>query len=242
MIKNLRNLIPIFYSICLIYSLPTQTLSNDNSSTQQRNIIPLNKSNIILAIQQYIQENSRCEAWQIQLKIGQLPKSLPMIVASSLQVSCQKQTVFRGKVQNTSGNWQKMHVLCYVRRLANVLVATNALECGHVISGDEFVEQQRDVTNYYEPFPTISEVIGKRTKRMISAGLILTHAMVESLPMVQQGDMVTAFYRKKNITLTFPAKANQQGQLGDIILVRDLSNNRIVKAEIIEPGSVLIIL
>jgi flagella basal body P-ring formation protein FlgA len=227
---------------------------DSSSSYAQPNITPnqssqrLNESSISTAIKNYVLKVAKCEPWQAQIECKRLPAHLSSIkLTHPLHISCLKRgplngnSVFKVSYKNQSGKWNGFRITCHVRRFINVLVASHFLDRGYVIRGNEFRQEKREVTNLIQDVcPNLESALGKRTKRILSEGTILTTSMIEAIPVVRRGDSVTALIRKKNLILSFPAKVNQPGQVGDLITVRDVSNNRIIKAEVMNHETVVV--
>ena len=242
------------YKIIKVTMLALLIMLTSNKTTGQDNInqtistATLSESMISTAIQKYILDIENCESWQVEIECGHLPTNLPTFnTTAPLQVSCLKRgslvgrTIFKVSYKSLSGNWISFQISCNVKRFMNVLVASRRLDRGHIISGNELYQEKREVTNTtYDACSNLPSTIGRHTKRIVSAGSILTESMIEVIPVVQRGDNVTAFMQKKNLMISFPAKANQPGYIGDVITVRDMSNNTLVKAEVINHETVIV--
>jgi len=64
------------------------------------------------------------------------------------------------------------------------------------------------------------EVIGQRAKRYIPAGAVLEPAMLEPVPLVLRGQIVTLVSHVGGITVVTSGKAMQHGLLGEVIRVQ----------------------
>ena len=69
--------------------------------------------------------------------------------------------------------------------------------------------------------PLAAELAGKRLKRRMKAGQILTDDCLESPPLIERGEEITLIVHYKNIIVGCPGKAWQNGRLGEKILVRN---------------------
>lgn len=236
--------------LTLLLVLFTKQSIGQSMSGSQASHVQLAEAQIISAIEKYVAALEGAEPWQIQIECGRLPKPLPMIKTNvPLRITCQKRHPLRGRIlftvsyQNAQGKWKKLPITCMVRRFANVLISTRRLDREHVIKGDELRFVKSEITNSRQRIYTdINSVLGRQTRRIVSAGTILTSSMIKIIPVIQRGDNVTALIRKKNLMISFPAKANQEGQIGDEIIVRDLASNRLVKAKVLNQGTVIVIM
>ena len=73
----------------------------------------------------------------------------------------------------------------------------------------------------------VALAIGQRAKRFISIGAILEPALLEEVPLVKRGELVTITSAIGGVRVVTTAKAAGTGLLGDIIRIRSLSNRHV---------------
>lgn len=232
----------------LIFAVLGNQSNGQTSQKKSLSIDQVSASRIIAAIQDYILNHEDVEPWQIKVDCDGLLNDIPAItVHTPLRVSSIKKAPFYGKnsfmisYQISSGKWKTFRIAPRIRRFINVLVAAKRLQRHQVITGNEFKLEKRQVIRVSNEYGCdIKSIIGKRTKRIVLAGTVLKNSVIEEVPLVERGQMVTALIVKKNLTISFPAKANQPGCIGDVITLRDMFNNRIIKAEVVENGTVIV--
>ncbi len=85
----------------------------------------------------------------------------------------------------------------------------------------------------------LAAVVGQRAKRVIPAGSLLEAEMLESVPLVLRGQLVTLTSVAGGIRVVTTAKAAQDGRFGDLIKVRSVDDKRLeFDAQVAAPGEV----
>ena len=138
-----------------------------------------------------------------------------------------------GKVERT------IPVSFRVRTFGDVLVAKQRME-RHAPLREGDVEPRRVETTDLRPgwFRSEGEVRSMWTKRIIAAGTILQQSMVEPLPIVFTGDIVTLTVRAAGVTLSVKATAREDGRLGDLITVQKIDAHDRIRCKVAGPGRV----
>jgi flagella basal body P-ring formation protein FlgA len=72
----------------------------------------------------------------------------------------------------------------------------------------------------------VNAVIGQRAKRFIPPGMTLTPDMLESVPLVRRGELVTLEATVGGVSIVTTAKADEDGRLHEVIRVRSLDGRR----------------
>lgn len=85
-------------------------------------------------------------------------------------------------------------------------------------------------------FHEVADVTEFVATRRIRANQPLTPALAERPPAVQRGQRVTLVASRDGISATTYGEALADGAIGDVIRVRNLSSDKIVHAEVVEPG------
>ncbi|MCH8241181.1 MAG: flagellar basal body P-ring formation protein FlgA, partial [Planctomycetes bacterium] len=73
----------------------------------------------------------------------------------------------------------------------------------------------------------VAMAIGQRAKRFISIGAILEPALLEEVPLVKRGELVTITSAIGGVRIVTTAKAAGTGLLGDVVRIRSLSNRHV---------------
>lgn len=81
--------------------------------------------------------------------------------------------------------------------------------------------------------------VGRRARQFLPAGTILEVDALETVPLVERGQLVTLVSEVGGVQAVSSARAMDGGRMGDVITVRDLANRRIeYDGQIIGPGRV----
>ena len=118
---------------------------------------------------------------------------------------------------------------CYNR----VLVLLKNVEKDQIISSEHLILSRREVTwsNHENP-ATLPYAVGKRAKRRLLKGRVLTSSMLETIPVVERGHQLRVHVYSKNLSLILPGIACESGGNGDIIKIRNPQSGSYFKAVI----------
>jgi flagella basal body P-ring formation protein FlgA len=135
---------------------------------------------------------------------------------------------------------ERLPVSLKVRVFRKAAVMKKEMNQGEALSPDDFEFQEQEITgSRAEPVTTVKETTGKRLKRNIKAGQILTVEHLESIPLIERGDEVFLIVEYKNIRVGCSGKAFQRGGMGDKILVRNQYGKNLI-GEIKDSHTVLV--
>ena len=114
----------------------------------------------------------------------------------------------------------------------------------HEALGDadvEFVDVDLANLNGSPMARNADDLIGLRTTRDVQVGDPLTDANCELMPLVEKGDQVTVFVEARHIRLSTAGEAQRDGRSGDVIEVRNLRSDRIIRGTVIGKGIVRVV-
>ena len=80
-----------------------------------------------------------------------------------------------------------------------------------------------------------------RIKRPVGVGQVLLRSNLEKAPLIERGSIVTLKFEGRFVTLSTSAVTIQDGDIGDIILVRNLQSKKVIKARIVDANTVVVI-
>jgi flagella basal body P-ring formation protein FlgA len=114
-----------------------------------------------------------------------------------------------------------------VRVFAKVLVAAERLNRHEIVTGEAMRAETREITHLTDAyFADVAEIAGKRARRVISPGRLVRASDVETIPLVDRGEGVTVTVVLGKVTVTSKAKALEDGEMGDLIKVKDLTTGK----------------
>jgi flagella basal body P-ring formation protein FlgA len=130
-----------------------------------------------------------------------------------------------------------------IKRFEQVVVTKHPLMRGQRLKAQDLTLKERDVTEAKRSYFTkIQPAIGQATRRRLPAGKVLTTALLEPAKIVKKGDEVFIRASQGPISVQMPAVALSDGKLGQQIKVRNRSSNKTVRATVVAPGSVEVVM
>lgn len=126
-----------------------------------------------------------------------------------------------------------------VRVRALVARARVALDRGTTLDAGQIVvseDEVRDLPMAY--LPTVEELTGRRVRRSVAAGEVLTLALAEVPPVVQAGDPVTVGVTVGHVRVTAEGIASGSGRVGDIVRVQRPGRRGLLTARVRGRGEV----
>ncbi|MCR4438130.1 MAG: flagellar basal body P-ring formation chaperone FlgA [bacterium] len=201
------------------------------------------------AIAEYVIKARQNPAEELEVSCGVVPTALQNAVkaADSLRVwpangdadLCGK-VIFSIAAQRNGEVIGQGHVLATVQVFTEVAVTRRRLDRNEMLSVAEVGLERRELTQIRgTPVCSLAEVLGKRTRRIVSAGQVLRREDIELPPVVRRGEVVTLLMTTKNLSVSLKVTALQDGAMGERIAVRSEDGKRYA-AEVKEPGLVLL--
>ncbi len=122
-----------------------------------------------------------------------------------------------------------------------VLVAKRPLVRGAPIGKADVAVIERDTRRANnDSLREATHAIGKLAKRAVSAGTVLTAAMLDAPALVQRGQRVILLAELPGFEVRMTGTALMNGARGDVVQVRNASSRRTVQGVVLEPGVVRI--
>ena len=110
-----------------------------------------------------------------------------------------------------------------------VAVLKKNISRGQVISEEYLQFEARPERQIHGAYNDIYEVLGRKAKGNIAAGTILKARHLDTVYSVDKNDSVLVIAANKAITITTSAIALENGQIGDMIPVRNVNSEKIFK-------------
>ena len=111
----------------------------------------------------------------------------------------------------------------------SVAVLIKNISKGQVISEEYLGFEARTERQIHGAYNHISEVLGRKAKSNIAAGTILKARHLDTVYSVDKNDNVLVIAANKSITITTSAIALENGQVGDMIPVKNIKSEKIFK-------------
>jgi len=120
-----------------------------------------------------------------------------------------------------------------------VVIAIRPLGLHHVITEEDVklvYREKRDSRTISDP----REVIGKEVRRPIGKNNVVKRNYLKEAPLVKRGSLVILIAEKGNLKVSTKGLAREDGGLGAIIRVENVTSGKIVTGRIVEPGVVAV--
>ena len=222
-------------------------LISPDSDSKARNSQSINtESRLLAAVQNFIRHREGQNSDEIQISRIKYRKKIPASVFyKPFSISTTHRGELNGRVlfclvPSSMKDTQKYYYSCVIQRYRNCVVAGRRLDRNRTITRDDIKIEKRVVMPNQHVFGALMDVIGKQTKQMISSGRALSESMIQPIPIIAMGDIVTIKFQTKNISITMPGKARRNGYKGQKIPVQNLSNGKIVNARVDDSKTVLV--
>ena len=134
---------------------------------------------------------------------------------------------------------ETVRVTVKIRLFREVAVAARRLVRDEVIDDEHVSLERREVTSSVGSYYTsLADVVGKRSTRSVSAGVLLTDVMVGDPLAVRRNDYVTAHARYGAVRVRTKCIAMADGCVDEHIDVMNSDSKKIMRARVVAPGVV----
>jgi len=137
---------------------------------------------------------------------------------------------------------QQVPLVVQVSAIRRAVAAKRSINQDAAIRAADVELAEVAVTRLDEPLlDSLNHVVGQRARRFLPAGTLLTDSMIEAVPLVTRGQLVTLISVAGRVRVVTTAKAVEDGLLGQVIKVRAVDNQRMeFDATVAGPGEVQI--
>lgn len=125
-----------------------------------------------------------------------------------------------------------------LKALAPVIIATDSLPRGSLLTPANTQEAVKDLTRHDNPCTNLRRILGKRLKRTVRAHDVIHSSDVEIPPLIQRGQVVKIIIRTGNMHLSATGVARADGKQGEIIRVRNARSNKLIQGRVTASGTV----
>jgi flagella basal body P-ring formation protein FlgA len=120
-----------------------------------------------------------------------------------------------------------------------VIVAGKSLASGHVLTPDDVLVEARDVTRLRSGYIGRPEdLVGKRLKRQLLPGRVITPSMLMERTMIERGQSVTISADSGGVSIETAGKALMDGALNERIQVENSGSKQVIEAIVRSPERV----
>jgi len=135
----------------------------------------------------------------------------------------------------------RIPVMCNVKVVTPVLVAKRSILRGQKITPEDCEVKPMDITTFGpQPLFNTDSLNGIRAVRTINPGTILHLRLIETIPVIQKGDMVEIMVNKGRVRVAVQGIAREPGKIGERIWVENTNSRKLVQAIVKDKGTVTV--
>jgi len=132
-----------------------------------------------------------------------------------------------------------MFVPVTVKVMTQVVVAKSSLSRGAIIGESDIGLEQRDISRLHRGYLEEKKVVlGKKLRQRMRQHQVITPSQLDTPHAVKRNNRVTIVASSKSLKIRVAGKALQNGSVGELIRVRNVSSKKELDARVIAPGIV----
>lgn len=221
--------------------VPTLLLGlTEQSRAQTYSILELKQDTAKFLAEQY----SQIEHSRIDIDVGNLDSRLRLSRCEQpLLFNAQDQTGLGGNIsvqaRCESGNKWSLHIPAQVMIYREIPVAARDIARGELLQASHLNRNLINISNIRQGFSLEEDsIIGRETKRNISAGEPFRTAALDAPTAIKRGESVILQAQASGIKVSSSGTALADGRVGQKIRVRNNSSDRIVTGLVMSQGLV----
>ncbi|MFH1739676.1 MAG: flagellar basal body P-ring formation chaperone FlgA [bacterium] len=132
-------------------------------------------------------------------------------------------------------------VIVAIAHRRDVFVFRETKEAGEMVTLQDVDVQTRYIRSEREDKYTISnarELIGRKLARTVNRGVTASRDLFARSYLVPRGQVVSVIVQSGSIRMDVRGRTQQNGNIGDIIRVKNLFNNQITRARVVDADTV----
>jgi len=123
--------------------------------------------------------------------------------------------------------------------MTQVVVAKSSLSRGAIIGESDIGLEQRDISRLHRGYLEEKKVVlGKKLRQRMRQHQVITPSQLDTPHAVKRNNRVTIVASSKSLKIRVAGKALQNGSVGELIRVRNVSSKKELDARVIAPGIV----
>jgi flagella basal body P-ring formation protein FlgA len=184
-----------------------------------------------------------------EIEYHSVPRELARLATgASVRIVDEPRPFYRGRVSlpvevlTSSGARDRYYVGICVRTFESVAVTAKMIDRHQELHAAQIIMQQCETTQLNgEPLTAQSAVEGMRSKQIIGAGKVVTAMMIEPLPVVVSGAVVTVCVKKENVTVKMNGTVRSDGWTGSVVAVEIGAQKHHVRARVVDQKNVEVV-
>ncbi len=137
---------------------------------------------------------------------------------------------------------KNMSVRGRIEAIGEVVVAAVPLRKGTILQANQLRLKRMDLGELQQPGSDPKNLIGKRLTRSLRSGSPVLASMLESLPVIRRGEKVRIVIDAGAMQLSATGFSHNDGRIGDMVRVQNISSNKIIYCRVAAPGLVEVVL
>jgi flagella basal body P-ring formation protein FlgA len=126
-----------------------------------------------------------------------------------------------------------------VEALTDMVVTLRQIDSGELVSATDVTLQKREISqSSHLAARTLADVVGKKVRTTLRANQPVRSDLVEKVPLVKPGQMVTIVAENEVLKISVSGKARSAGAEGDTIRVQNLTSQKEIPARVINADTV----
>ncbi len=230
--------LPLIFLVCLLFL--TGFLSTGQANTSNSSYLKIKKF-FLKEIQKelaWAQGHLTLGTFRIEPKPGEIPRGAQFNL-QWIGVPRLGSNVAILKVYYKNRPIRTLRIWGFVELELPVVVASRPIPKGHIITPEDVHLEKRRISGTYQGLITnLEQAIGKETKISLRAGQVLTSYNLKIPPLIKKGQMVVIVARGKNFVVKAKGIALQDGNLNQMIRVKNIQSKKVVWGKVISPEEV----
>jgi len=130
-----------------------------------------------------------------------------------------------------------------IKLYQEVLVLTQPVQRGELITRQHLALEKRDVTRLRDDFVTqVEQIVNKQAIRPLAQGSVVSPRSLAEPRLIKRGDKVVISAEQSAFSIKMNGTAMMNGSKGQLIPIKNQNSGRIINATVIEPGVVSVTL
>ncbi len=120
------------------------------------------------------------------------------------------------------------------------LVPSRIIQTGEQINGEDFTTKMFEVSlvGAARYVTSASQFKGKEAKRILPIGRPVSNSSIGPQVLIRKGQTVEAHFRATGILIEMPLSALEDGSVGSVVMTRNLTTGKKVRARVTANGTV----
>lgn len=137
---------------------------------------------------------------------------------------------------------KNMSVRGKLEAIGNVVVTSVPLRKGAILQKEHLRLKRMDLGDLQQPGTDPRAFVGKRLTRSLRSGSPILASMVEVLPIIRRGEKVRIVIDTGILQLSATGFSHNDGKIGDMVRVQNISSNKIIYCRVAAPGLVEVVM